>query len=213
MNNLRTIFSIAVLFVLPNCSGGTDNFIPPCEDSWTARVLSSVDEVSEKVGISGQQALDNLDLHHVVTAICGGSSLSDVMACEGETELKYTIAYENGEVREITYPADLDGVCWPRLEIEVKIAVSTACGSLDETWDGVLNSDESEVKAQIDPYDFNGTYEILGFSDPSDPEGVEGEFSADIANDASGGSLQIKWWKENKINTSYPFQWGDELDL
>ena len=165
-----------------------DEAFNSCDE--TATVLTSLDQVSDLVGISATDILDETGGGFSVAAeYSEDTSILTQTPLGGETNLTVTISYESGEIREIeSVPAD-DGTgqdiavdCRHRLEVEVTITVATTDGAFAETWQAVLSQslsseggglDDPNLAADFDPENIEGSFEIVSIEGPT-PDAVTG---------------------------------------
>ena len=181
-------------------SSGNEEAFNTCDE--TVTVLTSLDQVSELVGISAADLLAETGGGFSVTALYAeDTSILTQTPLGGETDLTVTITYENGEIREIeSVPAD-DGTgqdiaadCRHRLEVDVKIDFYTADGAFKETWQAVLAQslaseggglDAPKLATEFDPYSIEGSFEIVSIAGPP-PDSVTGTLSTTAADPIRG---------------------------
>ncbi len=182
-------------------SGETFN---DCEDTTT--LLDDENQVSELVGISAADLLEASGGGFEITAQYNeDASILTQNPSGGETDLTITIAYDNGDIRQIeSVPVD-DGSgqeiaveCRHRLEVEVTITVSTADGAFKETLEGLLTQSLSfedagladpSLAANFEPDSLTGSFEIVSIEgEPADS--VTGSISSTVV-DPYQGSIDI----------------------
>lgn len=181
--------------------GLDDEAFNSCEE--TATILTDINQVSELVGVSGANILDESGGGSVVSAAYSDDeSILTQSPLGGQTDLTIAIIYENGEIRQIeSLPVD-DGTgqdiaadCRHRVELDVTINVSTDDGAFNEAWQAVLaqslsydgvNLDDPGLAADFDPYDLAGSFEIVSIAGEP-PDKVTGSFNTTAVDPYQGG--------------------------
>ena len=201
VRNLFTRTHLLLPIVLFSGCGGGDDESTECEE--IVKVLPSEESVSALLGESGTELLAAVDAS--VTDIVNYSDNETVLTQEptgGTSDITISIAYSDGEIREIESIArygkeEIALNCNSRLEMDVTVEVETADGALQESWPAVLYREEGSdpvLTAGFDPNaTFNGSFRIVSYNDPSDPEEVTGEFINYYHEDTAdnNGRLQI----------------------
>ena len=200
MKSLHQFFVVLVFSSALGCNAASES--THCEES--ARTVSA-SMVSALVGLSADELLEQVGDEHVfVLQFTNEHEILSQQPAGSETELTLRLVYDDGEVREIdsVFVAgdnDIGLECSPRLELDLRVEVSTADGSLNEVWDGVLSSHTSPydgdhtamILAEFSPDLLQGSAQIVSFNNPSNPESVTGQLMV-YFGETSTGEIDIR---------------------
>lgn len=177
-----------------------------CEES--VDILDSSSKVSPIVGVSADELLASVGVEHVINVSFTSDDEILSQSPEGSnTELTLRFVGDPGEVREVDsryIPGDTDIAleCRSRLEVDLRVEITTADGTFNETWDAVLSSarlddmpsdteDVAVLTADFSPSDIQGDYQIVSHNNPTSPDAVRGQMIVTFGELDSLGEIDI----------------------
>lgn len=179
-----------VITMLVGCPGQKEDLNgPSCEETATVVAL---DEVTA-LGFAAQELLTLAAGTHDETLTWARD--------ESTTPLVVAVTHDQGEVRFVdSEPVEPEGgeqldiavICDDRVEIDVRMGLTTSDAALAEAFDAILvgyQADRAEVFQELDPDDLSGSYDI----DVDNPESDYDTLSMHLraAFDASGTSGEV----------------------